>query len=102
MPDWVIKQVNAIGAREKQGREFRFLNRKKEPYEWTDKVPEAYPEFQGLLEETAPYLDVMAKFPGVELEDDIDAHQVVTEETDPDFAALAAAALENAGIDPQD
>jgi hypothetical protein len=40
MPDWVIKRVNAIGACKKQGRGFRFLNRKKEPYEWTDKVPE--------------------------------------------------------------
>ena len=26
MPDWVIRHVNAIGARKKQGREFWFLN----------------------------------------------------------------------------
>ncbi len=43
-----------------------------------------------------------AKFLGVELEDNIDAHQVVMEEPDHDFVLLAAAALENAGIDPQD
>jgi hypothetical protein len=102
MLDWVVKQVNAIGAHKKQGREFCFLNRKKEPYEWTDEVLENFPEFQGLLKETAPYLDVTAELPGVELEDDIDAHQVVTEEPDPNFAVLATAALENAGIDPQD
>jgi hypothetical protein len=53
MPDRVIKQVNAIGAREKQGREFRFLNRRKEPYEWTDEVPEDDPKFQGLFKEMA-------------------------------------------------
>ncbi len=33
MPDRVIKQVNSIGLREQQGREFRFLNRRQEPYE---------------------------------------------------------------------
>jgi len=33
MPDWVIKRVNQIGAKEKQGRTFRFLNQRAEPYE---------------------------------------------------------------------
>ena len=33
MPDSVIKRVNGIGEREKQGRTFRFLNRHGEPYE---------------------------------------------------------------------
>jgi hypothetical protein len=27
MPDWVIKRVNQIGAKEKQGQMFRFVNR---------------------------------------------------------------------------
>jgi hypothetical protein len=36
MPNQVIKWVNMIGARERQGQDFRFLNQKKEPYEWTD------------------------------------------------------------------
>jgi hypothetical protein len=31
MPDHVIKQVNAIGACEKQGQDFRFLNQTREP-----------------------------------------------------------------------
>jgi hypothetical protein len=39
MPDWVIKWVNQIGAWEKQGCSFRFLNRHANPYEWTDEVP---------------------------------------------------------------
>ncbi len=102
MPDQVIKWLNAIGAREKQGQKFRFLNRRKEPYEWTDKVPEDGPEFQGLLEEMAQYPDIPAKLPGVELKREIEDDQVVTDEPEPDFAELAAAALENAGIDPQD
>ena len=100
MPDRVIQRVNTIGQRERQGRTFRFLNRKREPYEWTDTVPEDDPEFQGLLEEPAPYPDVSAELPGVLLEDetaDMDL-QVVTDDPEPDFAELAAAALDNAGI----
>ena len=54
MPDRVIKRVNDIEVRKKQGRTFHFLNRWQEPYEWTDSVPEDDPEFQGLLEEEAP------------------------------------------------
>jgi hypothetical protein len=70
MPDWVIKRVDAIGEREGQGLTFRFLNRQKEPYEWTDEVPEDDTDFQGLLEneEEAVYLDVSTELPGVELE----------------------------------
>jgi hypothetical protein len=45
---------------------------------------------------------VVAKLPGVVLEEDIDDDQVVTDEPEPDFAELAAAALKNAGINPQD
>ena len=65
MPDRVIKRVNQIGAKEKQGRTFRFLNQQAEPYEWTDKVPEDDLEFQGLLdeEEMAPYPDISAQPP---------------------------------------
>jgi hypothetical protein len=51
MPDRVIKRVNAIGLGEKQGCTFWFLNRRQEPYEWTDTVPEDDPEFQDLLED---------------------------------------------------
>jgi len=35
MPDRVIKRVNDIGLHKKQGRTFRFLNRRQEPYAWT-------------------------------------------------------------------
>jgi hypothetical protein len=102
MPNQVIKWVNTIGACEKQGQEFRFLNQRKEPYEWTDEVPEDDPEFQGLHKETAQYPDIPAKLPGVELEREIKDDQVITDEPEPDFAELAVAALENSGIDPQD
>jgi hypothetical protein len=102
MPDRVIKRVNTIGARKIQGQEFQFLNRQKEPYDWTDEVPKDDPEFQGLLEEPAQYPDIPAKLPGVELESKLEDDQVVMDEPEPDFATLAAAALANAGIDPQD
>ncbi len=103
MPDRIIKRINQIGAKEKQGRTFWFLNRKKEPYKWTDIVPKDDPEFQGLLEdkgEMAAYPDISAKMPGVELKEEEHNFQVVTDNPEPDFAALAAAALDNAGIDP--
>jgi hypothetical protein len=73
-----------------------------EPYKWTDAVPEDDPEFQGLLkeEEPAAYPEVLAKLPGVELECEEEKFQVVTDESVPDFAELAAMAQNNAGIDP--
>jgi len=104
MPDRVIKRVNDIGLREKQGRTFRFLNRRGEPYEWTDSVPEDDPEFQGLLEdeEEEAYPDISAEPPGVELESEEADFSAVTDDPEPDFEQLAAAALDNAGINPQD
>ncbi len=101
MPDLVIRRVNRIGEQEKQGRTFRFLNRRGEPYEWTDKVPEDDSDFQGLLDEndiTAMYLDVSAELPGVELESEGQDFQTVTDKPEPDFRDLAGAALHNAGI----
>ncbi len=49
---------------------FWFLNQQAEPYEWTDEVPEEDLELQGLLtkEDTAPYPDISAEPPGVDLE----------------------------------
>jgi hypothetical protein len=49
MPDHIIAKVNNIGAKEKQGRTFCFLNGQAQPYEWMDEVPEDNVEFQGLL-----------------------------------------------------
>jgi len=63
-----------------------------------DMVPEDDPDFQGLLDEPAPYLDLSSDLPGVALEDENVDLQVVTDEPEPDFAELAAAALDNAGI----
>jgi hypothetical protein len=102
MPDHVIQRVNAIGTREKQGRTFRFLNRRGEPFEWTDEVQEDDPEFQGLLEETADtavYPDISAELPGVLLEEQEQDFQPLTDDPEPDFRDLAGDALYNAGID---
>jgi len=102
MPARVIRQINSIGARERQGREFRFLNRRNEPYEWTDEVQEDDPEFQGLLDEnedTVVYPDIGAELPGVELEEDERDFQTVTVEPEPEFLELAGTALHYAGID---
>ena len=85
-----------------EGHNFWFLNRRKEPYEWTDEVPEDDWDYQGLLEEPAPYPDLSAELPGVLLEDkDIDLH-MVTDDPEPNFADLAAAALDNAGTNAHD
>ena len=102
MPAQVIRRINAIGAREKQGCEFCFLNRRNEPHEWTDEVPEDNAEFQGLLDEnedTAVYPDISAELPGVELEDDEQDFQTVTADPEPEFQDSVGAALHNAGID---
>jgi hypothetical protein len=100
MPDRIIKKVNQIELREKQGQTSWFLNRSKEPYKWTDTIPEDDLEFQGLIEEEAPFPDVSAKLPGVILDkEEEEDHQVVTNEPDPAFETLAAAALDNPGID---
>ena len=103
MPDWVIKRVNQIGATEKQGQTFRFVNRRAEPYEWMDEVPEDDSELQRLLEEeedTAPYPDISAEPPGVELELEESDFQLITDDPEPHFCELAAAAFDNAGINP--
>jgi hypothetical protein len=102
MPNRVIKRVNQIGEREGQGRTFRFLNRQKQAYEWTDEVPEDDNDFQGLLEdeiEAAPYPDISAELPGVELDKEEREFQSILDEPEPDFRDMAAAALHNAGID---
>ena len=101
MPDRVIRRVNTLGEREGQGRTFRFLNRRKEPYEWTDSVPEDDPEFQGLLEneDEAPYPDISAKLPEVALAIEEHDFTPVTDEPEDNFRDLAGAALHNAGID---
>ncbi len=101
MSDRVIKRVYTIGAREGQGRTFRFLNRRKEPFEWTDSIPEDDPEFQGLLEneDEAPFPDISAELPGVELESEECNFTPITDEPEEDFRDLAEAALHNAGID---
>jgi hypothetical protein len=102
MPDRIIAKVNKIGAKEKQGRTFRFLNQQAQPYEWTDEVPEDNAEFQGLLEEeeAAPYPNLSTELPGGELEHEEAKLTAITKEDEPDFRALAAATLNNAGIDP--
>jgi hypothetical protein len=103
MPDRVIKWVNAIGTQEWQSRAFCFLNRHQEPYDWTNKVPEDNPEFQGLLsnkEEVAVYPNISTELPGVEFEEDKCNYQTVTHEPKPEFKDLVAAALDILGINP--
>jgi hypothetical protein len=50
----------------------------------------------------APYPDLLAELPGVLLDNEDINLQVVTDDPEPDFAELAAAALDNAGINAQD
>ena len=63
-----------------------------------DSVPKDDPEFQGLLEEEAQFLDVSAEIPGVPLEEEEEEHQVFTDKLEPGFEELAAAALDNVEI----
>jgi hypothetical protein len=53
-----------------------------------------------LLDKEAPFPDISAELPGVTLEKEEERdYQVVTNEPEPAFETLAAAALENTGID---
>ena len=69
MPTAVIAKVDKIGKNENQGNEFRFINRNKEPFDRTDEIPADGGEFQGLLEEVAPFPDISSELPGVILKD---------------------------------
>jgi hypothetical protein len=64
-------------------------------------MPKDDPEFQGLLEEEALFLDISAEIPGVPLEEEEEEYQVVTDEPKPGFEELAAAVLNNAGINTE-
>ena len=104
----VISKVNAIGKKKNQGFKFRFTNRRNEPFGWTDEVQEDDKEFQGLLEQDeAPFRDISAKLPGIELErnqtdDQTDGPttDAINNEPEPNFEELATGALENADIRP--
>lgn len=100
MPRNIIERVNAIGLREKQGRDFVFADRTRAPFAWNDEVPMEDEDFQGLLEE-APFPDVPADLPGVALDDEqLDAPVDAVEEEPLNEGASVAATLENANISP--
>ena len=71
LPNSIIAKVNNIGKKQNQGREFRFTDRRNDPFSWTDEAQEDNEEIQGILEQDeAPFLDIAAKLPGIELERD--------------------------------
>ena len=99
MPTAGITMVDKIGKKENQGKEFWFLNRNKEPFDWTDEVPDNDGEFQGLLREEAPFPDVRSELPGVVLKDDLVGYATYLEDyPEPSFEAQSAASLDNADI----
>ena len=101
MPDRVIKRVNDIGEQEGQSCDSDLQNCWREPYEWTDKVPEDDLEFWGILandKAMALYPDISAELPGVELEEDEHKYQTETDKPKADFCDLADTVLHNAGI----
>ena len=99
MPKAIINKVDNIGKKESQGKEFRFLNQNREPFDWTDEIPDNGGEFQGLLEEEAPFPDISSKLSGVILEDELVGHTMALEEEyEPAFEAKAAVTLDNADI----
>ena len=103
MPTAGITMVDKIGKKENQGKEFWFLNRNKEPFDWTYEISDDTREFQGLLGEEAPFPDISSELPGVILEDKlVGPTTALEEEPEPAFEAKAAAALDNADIQVDD
>ena len=99
MPTAVIAKVNKIGKKDNQGKEFRFLNRNKEPFDCTDGVPDDNGEFQGLLGDEAPFTYISSKLTGVILKDKLVGPTTdLEEEPEPAFESQDAAALDKADI----
>ena len=99
MPTAVISKFNKIGKMENQGKEFWFLNRNKEPFDWTDEISDDNGEFQGLLGEEAPFPDISSKLPGVILEDElVGPTTALEEESEPAFESKSAVELDNTDI----
>ena len=101
MPDRVIKRVNTIREQEGQGQTFRFLHQRKEAYEWMDEESEDDNDFQGLLEDeedAAPYPNISAELPGVELAAEEREFLMILDEPEPNFWDMYVAAPHNAGI----
>ncbi len=46
-----------------------FLNCNKNPFSWSNKVPDDNPQFHGLLEDDAPYPNVARDLPGLVIEE---------------------------------
>ena len=65
----VKKRVDAMGKRERQTKEWMFLDRNKEPFSWSNEVPDDDPHFQGLLEDDAPFPNVPGDLPGMVVEE---------------------------------
>ncbi len=89
-----------MAIRPRSGREFRFLNRNKDTFTWTDEVPADNPAFQGLFEEEeAVYPDINADLPEVPLEEEVIDHQAITDKDEP-VRVLVPSVLDNANINP--
>ncbi len=66
-------------------------------------MPKDNSDFQGLLvnkKEEAIYPDISAELPGVELEEDKGAYQVITNKPEDELRDMAAVVLDNVGINP--
>ena len=95
----VKKQVDAMGERERQTKEWMFLDRNKEPFSWSNEVPDDDPQFQGLLEDDAPYPNVPGDLPGMVVEEGTaDDAGPVQGEPAPNEEQRAERALQNAGL----
>eukprot|EP00804_Cyclotella_cryptica_P021082 CCRYP_019384-RA/>CCRYP_019384-RA protein AED:0.40 eAED:0.40 QI:0/-1/0/1/-1/0/1/0/331 len=97
VPDSIIKKVEAWGRRDKQTGIIRFANRNNDPYEWDDEQ-EPLVEDNAPEPEQAPFPDIPAETPGVEIEANVPA--LVTPLPPPKEQRLAAA-VANAGIDDE-
>jgi hypothetical protein len=107
MPDSIIKKLDRWGRRDKQNGKLTFADRNNNPFGWDDEY-----ELKPLIEDnalepepTAPFPDIPAELPGVDLEANVPA-VVDPDPVPPDAndreAAACAAALENANFGPRE
>ena len=106
MPDAIKRRVEAIGIKNKNNSKLRFRNRKNKQFNWDieEEDEEALIEDNAVESLAAPYPDIPAEMPWVELEEYLTTPIAADPEPEQatDFKTRAIAATRNANFGPRE
>ena len=105
MPDAILKRTEAIGLRNKNDAKLHFQNRKNKQFDWDmeDEGDDSLVEDNASDSEMAPFPDIPAKMPGVDLEEQLTSPLPEIEPTEgQNFEARTATAAANANFGPRE